>query len=161
MMQSYWFGDVADGKCRPFSGDAPARAERVLTISTDLARFVPPDWRQAVDCGICSDRRGYISLLREVCSLLAERRIAEELSRRLIELASRRVRTERLAEWRQAFDESGAGSTYRRANLIAERVYDRAAPIPDVTPSPDRNAFLEDVANAIKQSAEAVGAHLR
>lgn len=87
--------------------------------------------------------------------------IAEELSRRLIELASRRVRTERLAEWRQAFDESGAGSTYRRANLIAERVYDRAAPIPDVTPSPDRNAFLEDVANAIKQSAEAVGAHLR
>lgn len=87
--------------------------------------------------------------------------IAEELSRRLIELASRRMRTERLAEWRQAFDESGAGSTYRRANLIAERVYDRAAPIPDVTPSPDRNAFLEDVANAIKQSAEAVGAHLR
>ncbi|HRN74476.1 hypothetical protein [Ottowia sp.] len=87
--------------------------------------------------------------------------IAEELSRRLIELASRRVRTERLAEWRQAFDESGAGSTYRRANLIAERVYDRAAPIPDVTPSPDRNGFLEDVANAIKQSAEAVGAHLR
>lgn len=87
--------------------------------------------------------------------------IAEELSRRLIELASRRVRIERQAEWRQAFDETGTGSTYRRANLIAERIYDRAAPIPDVTPSPDRNGFLEDVANAIKHSAEAIGAYLR
>jgi hypothetical protein len=61
--------------------------------------------------------------------------IANELSRKLIELASRRARTERLAEWRQVFDESGAGSTYRRANVIAEWVYHRAAPIPDVTPS--------------------------
>lgn len=87
--------------------------------------------------------------------------IAEDLSRRLIELASRRVRTERVADWRLAFDESGPGSTYRRAKLIAESVYDRAAPIPDVTPSPDRNAFLEDVANAIKASVEAVGAQLR
>jgi energy-coupling factor transporter ATP-binding protein EcfA2 len=87
--------------------------------------------------------------------------IAEELSRRLIDLASRRVRTERQNEWIQAFKVSGTGSTYRRADLIAKQIYGKAAPIPDVTPSPERNGFLEDVAAAIRQSAEAVGAQLR
>ncbi|KVT58064.1 hypothetical protein [Burkholderia ubonensis] len=86
--------------------------------------------------------------------------IAEELSRKLIELASRRVRTERLSEWRSAFDESGPRSTFRRAELIAGQIYDRAAPIPDVTPSPDRNAFLQEVAETTREAAEFVGAKL-
>lgn len=87
--------------------------------------------------------------------------IAEEMSRKLIELASRRVRTERLSEWRSAFDESGPRSTFRRAQLIAGQIYDRAAPIPDVTPSPDRNAFLQEVAEATREAAESVGAKLQ
>jgi hypothetical protein len=87
--------------------------------------------------------------------------IAEDLSRRLIDLASRRVRTERQGEWRTAFDEAGTGSTFRRARLIAEGIYERAAPVPDVTPSPDRNAFLEDVANATRTAVELAGATLR
>jgi hypothetical protein len=86
--------------------------------------------------------------------------IAEELSRRLIDLASRRLRTERLAEWRCAFDESGYRSTFRRAELIADQIYERAAPIPDERPSPDRNAFLHEVAEATREAAEAVGAKL-
>jgi hypothetical protein len=86
--------------------------------------------------------------------------IAEELSRRLVALASRRVRSERLSEWRSAFNESGARSTFRRAKLIAAQIYDRAAPIPDVTPSPDRNAFLQEVAEATREAAESVGAKL-
>ncbi|MES2879524.1 MAG: hypothetical protein V4713_14005 [Pseudomonadota bacterium] len=86
--------------------------------------------------------------------------IAEDLSRRLLELASRRVKSERLADWRNAYDESGPRSTFRRAKLIAERVYDLAAPVPDVTPSPDRNAFLQDVATVTRESVEAVGASL-
>jgi hypothetical protein len=86
--------------------------------------------------------------------------IAEDLSRRLLELASRRVKSERLADWRSAYDEFGPRSTFRRAKLIAERVYDLAAPIPDVTPSPDRNAFLQDVATVTRESVESVGATL-
>ncbi len=77
-MQSYWFGDVADGECRPFCGDASARADRVLAISTDIAGFIPPDWRLAVDCGVCRDRGEYLSRLRETCMVLAGHRIAEE-----------------------------------------------------------------------------------
>jgi hypothetical protein len=87
--------------------------------------------------------------------------IAEDLSRRLLELASRRVKSERLSDWRSAYDESGPRSTFRRAKLIAERVYDLAAPVPDVTPSPDRNAFLQDVAAVTRESVELVGATLR
>ena len=87
--------------------------------------------------------------------------IAEDLSRRLLDLASRRVKSERLADWRSAYDESGPRSTFRRAKLIAERVYDLAAPVPDVTPSPDRNAFLQEVATVTRESVELVGATLR
>lgn len=87
--------------------------------------------------------------------------IAEDLSRRLLDLASRRVKSERLGDWRNAYDESGPRSTFRRAKLIAERVYDLAAPVPDVTPSPDRNAFLQDVATVTRESVELVGATLQ
>ena len=87
--------------------------------------------------------------------------IAEDLSRRLLDLASRRVKSERLSDWRSAYDESGPRSTFRRAKLIAERVYDLAAPVPDVTPSPDRNAFLQEVAAVTRESVELVGATLR
>jgi energy-coupling factor transporter ATP-binding protein EcfA2 len=86
--------------------------------------------------------------------------IAEDLSGRLLDLASRRVKSERLADWRSAYDESGPRSTFRRAKLIAERVYNLAAPVPDVAPSPDRNAFLQDVAAVTRESVEGVGATL-
>lgn len=78
MMQSYWFGDIVKGSCRPFTGDTPAISARVREIRTDLGHFVPPDWRSAVDCGVCRDRGDYIGKLREVCILLSEHRIEEE-----------------------------------------------------------------------------------
>ena len=87
--------------------------------------------------------------------------IAEDLSPRLLDLASRCVKSERLSEWRNAYDESGPRSTFRRAKLIVERVYGLAAPVPDVTPSPDWNAFLQDVVTVTRESVELVGAILR
>ena len=86
--------------------------------------------------------------------------IATDLGRRLLELASRRVRAERLHDWRSAHDESGPGSTFRRARLIAANVCDAAAPVPDVTPAPDRNSFLREVVDATRAAVEAVGASL-
>lgn len=87
--------------------------------------------------------------------------MANDLSSRLLDITSRRLRVERLQEWRGAFGVFGSGSTFQRAKLIAEQVYDRAAPIPDEKPSPDRNAFLDDVANALRASIENAGAQLR
>lgn len=79
-MQLYWFGDIIDGECHPFHGDASACAERVLSLSTDIAGYVSPDWQSAVKCGVCGNRGEYLSLLREICIILARRKIAEEFS---------------------------------------------------------------------------------
>ena len=67
------------------------------------------------------------------------------LTERLLELATRRVRIERADEWQEALDQSGKGSTFVRAEIIAKEIYDKAAPVPDLTPSPDQNKFLHEV----------------
>ena len=67
------------------------------------------------------------------------------LTGRLLELATRMVRIERADEWQKALNQSGTGSTFVRAKIIAEEIYDKAAPVPDQTPSPDRNKFLHEV----------------
>ena len=55
-----------------------------------------------------------------------------------------------LPEWQSAFNQSGRGSSYARASIIGERIHERAAPIPDVTPSPDRNSFLHEMAAVLE-----------
>jgi nucleolar protein 56 len=85
-MPSYWFGDVDDSSCQPFSGDARHRAERVLSLCTSMDDFVPPDWQMAADCGVCSDRGDYIAQLRQVCFFIAEQKIRKKYAGRDTEL---------------------------------------------------------------------------
>ena len=40
---------------------------------------------------------------------------------------------------------SDMGSTFARTEIIAEEICDKAAPIPDQTPSSDRNKLLNEV----------------
>ncbi len=40
------------------------------------------------------------------------------------------------------------------ARIISSEIYDRAAPIPNVTPSPDQNSFLHEVAAVVDKVAE-------
>lgn len=86
--------------------------------------------------------------------------LANALSAKMLDLANRRVRVERMPEWQSAFNQSGRGSSYTRASIIGERIYDRAAPIPDVTPSPDRNSFLHEVAATVEDVCQEFGASL-
>jgi hypothetical protein len=86
--------------------------------------------------------------------------LANALSAKTLDLATRRVRAERMPEWQSAFNQSGRGSSYARASIIGERIYERAAPIPDVTPSPDRNSFLHEVAAVVEGVCQEVGADL-
>ncbi|MGF6790664.1 hypothetical protein [Paraburkholderia sp. 35.1] len=86
--------------------------------------------------------------------------LANALSAKTLDLATRRVRVERMPEWQSAFNQSGRGSSYARASIIGERIYERAAPIPDVTPSPDRNSFLHEVAVIVETICDEVGAKL-
>jgi nucleolar protein 56 len=76
-MQSYWFGDVGEGHCSPFTGDVNAIVSRVLSLTTQMETFTPPEWEQAVACGVCADRTDYLARLQVVCIAAAERSVRE------------------------------------------------------------------------------------
>ena len=86
---------------------------------------------------------------------------ADRTSHHLIDLATRRVWQQRHPEWQKAYRLHGTGSTFQRAEVIAREVYDRAAPVPDVTPSPDRNEFLHEVVQAVETAAKELEIDLR
>jgi nucleolar protein 56 len=85
-MQSYWFGDVEEGRCSPFSLDVNTMVSRILSLSTQMDTFTPPDWQQAVACGVCSDRADYLARLQAVCIAAAERSIREHYAGKDAEL---------------------------------------------------------------------------
>ena len=85
---------------------------------------------------------------------------AETIAKRMLILATERVWKERAQEWRDAYDKRGQGSTYVRADIIGTHILEPAAPIPNLTPSIDRNLFLRQVADAVKEAADECGAVL-
>lgn len=80
--------------------------------------------------------------------------IATEIAKEITTLASRRIKFERTNAWRDAYAQAGTGSTFVRARIISSDIYDRAAPVPAVTPSPDQNSFLHEVADIVDRVAE-------
>ena len=85
---------------------------------------------------------------------------ADSLSRRMQEVCTRRMRHERAAQWRDAYGKRGTGSTFVRARIIGDEIYEPAAPVPDVTPSPDRNEFLRQVVTEVEKAADETGSVL-
>ena len=86
---------------------------------------------------------------------------ANQLSRRLLELAKRRISDERHRDWQEAFAQWGRGSTVIRARIIAEDVYGQAAPVPRAAPSANANAFLREVIKEVRETAEELDIKLR
>ena len=86
--------------------------------------------------------------------------LADAIGRRLHELSSRRVWKERAAEWQDAYDKHGSGSTFLRARIVGDRIYEPAAPVPDVTPSRTGSCFLHEVIAEVAAAAEEVRALL-
>jgi hypothetical protein len=85
---------------------------------------------------------------------------ADNLSRRLLDVCTRRVWHERAEQWQDAYDRHGSGSTFVRARIIGDDIYEPAAPVPDATPSPDRNQFLREVTAEVAKAASEIGAVL-
>lgn len=77
--------------------------------------------------------------------------LSNAVTNRLVELTQRRLRDEVRRGWLEAYLQKGPGSTFERARIIANEVYDRGAPIPTVSASPDQNRFLRDVAAAVNE----------
>lgn len=72
--------------------------------------------------------------------------ISNAITKQLMDLTRRRIAEDVRLGWQQAYVQHGVGSTFLRARIIANDVYDRGAPIPTVSASPDQNRFLKDVA---------------
>ena len=85
---------------------------------------------------------------------------ADNLGRRFLALCTRRVWRERAAQWQDAYYRRGTGSASVRARIIGNEIYEPAAPIPDLTPSRDRNQFLREVTAEVMGAAREVGAIL-
>jgi hypothetical protein len=86
--------------------------------------------------------------------------LANILSSKMLDLATRRVRADRMDDWLVAFIQSGRGSTTRRASIIGEQIYERAAPISDTASSPDRNSLVQEVMEMLDAACSHVGAKL-
>ena len=87
--------------------------------------------------------------------------LADDLGRRLLEISTRRLWLERIDDWKRAYYESGKGSTFVRARIIGNDIYEPAAPVPSVTPSPDRNQFLREVVTEVEGAAREFRAMLK
>lgn len=79
---------------------------------------------------------------------------ADNLGQRLLDVCTRRVWDERAVQWEEAYYKRGTGSTFVRAHIIGDEIYTPAAPVPDTTPSPDRNQFLREVVAEAEQAAD-------
>ena len=86
---------------------------------------------------------------------------ADNLGRRLLEVCARRMWHERAAQWQDAYVKHGTGSTFVRARIIGDEIYEPAAPVPDVTPSLERNQFLREVITEVQKAADETGCVLK
>jgi signal recognition particle receptor subunit beta len=86
--------------------------------------------------------------------------LAKEISKKVTVLCSRRVNADHVKEWQHAYAEFGTGSTFRRARIIHNEIYDRAAPVPAVTPSLDQNRFLHEVTAVVDAVTNDIGVKL-
>ena len=86
---------------------------------------------------------------------------AEKISAKILDVAGRRLWMEQIQRWQNAYGKAGSGSTFERAKIIAGEIYEKAAPIPDVVPSPDKNRFLHEVSDIVRQTAEECSIKLR
>ena len=84
--------------------------------------------------------------------------LTESLGDRLVELSTRRVKSDQIMVWQRAYWKRGTGSTFVRARMIGNDIYEAAAPVPGVTPLPDRNQFLREVVAEVEAAAEEVDA---
>ena len=86
--------------------------------------------------------------------------LADDITGRIIGLATSRVRQERVPKWQEAHAQRGRGSTFVRAHIVGKDILEPAAPVPSAVASPTRNEFLHLVAAEVEAACERCGAKL-
>lgn len=87
--------------------------------------------------------------------------MSNAITKRLFALTQQRIKDDARLAWQEAYAQSGTGSTFVRARIISQDIYDRGAPIPTVAASPDQNQFLRSVADVLAEVAEEFDVVLR
>ena len=88
-------------------------------------------------------------------------RFAQEVGQRLLQLSTTRLKVDRRPEWDTAYFKQGLGSARERSLVIAHQIYDKAAAIPDITPSPESTELLDTVVKLLQEAAETAEVELR
>ena len=84
--------------------------------------------------------------------------IRQRVYSRLHSLADQRLIKAHLSDWRDAFDHSGKGSTFERAQGIAN-IYDQGAPVPSTVVSPITANFIKEMRQLVHQAILEEGGH--
>ena len=123
-------------------------ADLVEQMTESVSRFLnnPIDWTQEPE----NDQ--------ECHAAIAE--IRRAVSTEMHEFALQRLVEQHLAEWRDAYDLRGRGSTFVRARTI-RGIYDVAAPIPDAVMPPPSKQFLADVRRIVTGAIDGSGGEVR
>ncbi len=86
--------------------------------------------------------------------------LADDITGRIIRLATSRVRQERVPKWQEAHAQRGRGSTFIRAHIVGRDILEPAAPVPSAVASPTRNEFLRLVTTEVEAACESCDAKL-
>ena len=101
----YWYGSGNET-----STDPETCAARLAETHTNMAEYIPCDWREAQKLGLISTRQEYIEVLRRVCFYMAEEGIVSCSREKDVELLQMvrmldetdtviNLMTERLVDW--------------------------------------------------------------
>lgn len=129
-------------------GDLKPVAELCTELKKQIYRFIskPLDWEGAEPAD--QEKKEYFDAF------------ANTLSLRLLEVCTRRVWNEREVQWRNAYYLRGTGSTSVRARVISDEIYEPAAPVIDITPSPDHSRFRDEIVREVENVAREINAAL-
>lgn len=115
-MASYWFGEIRDETCIPFSSHHPEHlSDRLDSPGMDTGEITPFSWEAAVECGFVGSREEYLRVLRSLCIFRAGReltRIASQPEQELVQMVRMleqvdeaiNTLTEKALEWHAAKD---------------------------------------------------------
>jgi hypothetical protein len=123
-------------------------ADLVARLTESVSRFLdqPIAWTRTPE-----DEQEQQSAIAQV------RRI---VSAAMHEMAVQRLIQRHLGQWRAAYEDSGGGSTFRRARTI-EGIYTEAAPLPDAVMPPPAKEFLVEVRRLVVAAIRSSGGDIR
>ncbi len=85
---------------------------------------------------------------------------AQEISKKILEFVAKRIHNDKERMWLDAYNCSGRGSSYKRADIISKDIYNQSAPILTEIPSPVGTEFRKEIEQIILEASKQIKAKL-